>query len=156
MRTFNDLMIEYGKTDMIHSPQEYIYDYLSSECNMLINQVNIERISTERRTEKLAACADEIHRLQREISIKEKNVERLQNKVLSLEGDLRDAEDQMNRDADNIFQIQQRLDTSDSGYQDLIRIATCLYKADKEAIHQMICEGLDADDYWKFRKHIAI
>jgi uncharacterized coiled-coil DUF342 family protein len=41
-------------------------------------------------------------------------------------------------------------------YQSLLRIATCLYKADKDAIKEMINEGLGGDSYEKFKNHLGV
>lgn len=47
----------------------------------------------------------------------------------------------------------QRVDTE---YQDLVRIATCLYKADKDSIKEMINEGLGGDAFEKFKDHLGV
>jgi uncharacterized coiled-coil DUF342 family protein len=57
---------------------------------------------------------------------------------------------------EQIDSFSEKFDQLDEEYQDLVRIATCLYKADKEAIREMINEGLGGDNYEKFKTHLGV
>lgn len=52
--------------------------------------------------------------------------------------------------------ITDRYDQLNTDYQDLVRIATALYKADREAFQEMINEGLGGDNFEKFKNHLGV
>lgn len=55
-----------------------------------------------------------------------------------------------------IEQHEDRFDQLDGEYQDLVKISTSLYKADREAIMEMLNESLGPDSYERLKNHIGV
>jgi predicted nuclease with TOPRIM domain len=84
-------------------------------------------------------------------------VERLKQQLKEVKEKLSEYENQWEPSKqEQIDSFSEKFDQLDEEYQDLVRIATCLYKADKEAIKEMINEGLGGDNFDKFKDHIGV
>lgn len=57
---------------------------------------------------------------------------------------------------EQIDSFSEKFDQLDEEYQDLVKISTALYKADREAIMEMLNESLGPDSYERLKNHIGV
>lgn len=57
---------------------------------------------------------------------------------------------------EQIDSFSEKFDQLDEEYQDLVKISTALYKADREAIKEMLNESLGPDSYERLKNHIGV
>jgi uncharacterized coiled-coil DUF342 family protein len=170
MKTSEELIREWGDLSG-GTPEQHIYDYFVKREGDIVASYEIDRINlvamTLERDEldeqyKMVVADRNTCRAMYKETLQERDgwiseyraareeVERLKEKLTVYENQWEPSKQEQ------IDSFSEKFDQLDEEYQDLVRIATCLYKADKEAIREMINEGLGGDNYEKFKNHLGV